>query len=90
MAYRDLRDFMAQLEATGDLRRVGESVSRHLEMTALRARAQHAPAECGHLQVGRAAFAHSAPVAGGSELGHEIAQVAESHGVSEAMSEIGS
>ena len=35
MAYRDLRDFMAQLEATGDLRRVGESVSPHLEMTAL-------------------------------------------------------
>ena len=35
MAYRDLRDFMAQLESTGDLRRVGESVSPHLEMTAL-------------------------------------------------------
>ena len=35
MAYRDLRDFMAQLEATGDLRRVAEPVSPHLEMTAL-------------------------------------------------------
>ena len=35
MAYRDLRDFMAQLEATGDLRRVHEPVSPHLEMTAL-------------------------------------------------------
>jgi 4-hydroxy-3-polyprenylbenzoate decarboxylase len=35
MRYRDLRDFMAQLELTGDLRRVAESVSPHLEMTAL-------------------------------------------------------
>jgi len=35
MRYRDLRDFMAQLELTGDLRRVGEPVSPHLEMTAL-------------------------------------------------------
>uniref|UniRef100_UPI0032B254C9 UbiD family decarboxylase domain-containing protein n=1 Tax=Acidovorax soli TaxID=592050 RepID=UPI0032B254C9 len=35
MAYLDLRDFMAQLEATGDLRRVHEPVSPHLEMTAL-------------------------------------------------------
>eukprot|EP01042_Synura_sphagnicola_P015844 gene15844-20066_t len=35
MAYSDLRDFMAQLEATGDLRRVAEPVSPHLEMTAL-------------------------------------------------------
>src|SRR3989344_5821871 len=35
MAYSDLRDFMAQLEATGDLRCVAEPVSPHLEMTAL-------------------------------------------------------
>ncbi|MDO8373324.1 MAG: UbiD family decarboxylase, partial [Polaromonas sp.] len=35
MRYRDLRDFMAQLELTGDLRRVDEPVSPHLEMTAL-------------------------------------------------------
>ena len=35
MAYRDLRDFMAQLEQTGDLRRVTAPVSPHLEMTAL-------------------------------------------------------
>lgn len=35
MRYRDLRDFMAQLELTGDLRRVAEPVSPHLEMTAL-------------------------------------------------------
>ncbi len=35
MAYRDLRDFMAQLEASGELRRVAEPVSPHLEMTAL-------------------------------------------------------
>ena len=35
MSYQDLRDFMAQLEATGELRRVAEPVSPHLEMTAL-------------------------------------------------------
>ncbi|MGS5085866.1 4-hydroxy-3-polyprenylbenzoate decarboxylase [Hydrogenophaga sp. A37] len=35
MTYRDLRDFMAQLEAAGELRRVREPVSPHLEMTAL-------------------------------------------------------
>ncbi|NWF44345.1 4-hydroxy-3-polyprenylbenzoate decarboxylase [Hydrogenophaga sp. D2P1] len=35
MTYRDLRDFMAQLEATGELRRINEPVSPHLEMTAL-------------------------------------------------------
>jgi 4-hydroxy-3-polyprenylbenzoate decarboxylase len=35
MTYRDLRDFMAQLEQTGDLRRVAAPVSPYLEMTAL-------------------------------------------------------
>ena len=35
MAYTDLRDFITQLEATGELRHVHESVSPHLEMTAL-------------------------------------------------------
>ncbi len=35
MHYHDLRDFMAQLETAGDLRRVREPVSPHLEMTAL-------------------------------------------------------
>jgi len=35
VTYRDLRDFMAQLEQTGELRRIGEPVSPHLEMTAL-------------------------------------------------------
>ena len=30
MSYQDLRDFMAQLEATGELRRVHEPVSPHL------------------------------------------------------------
>jgi 4-hydroxy-3-polyprenylbenzoate decarboxylase len=33
--YRDLRDFMALLEGTGELKRVREPVSTHLEMTAL-------------------------------------------------------
>ena len=35
MKYRDLRDFIQQLEARGELRRVSEPVSPHLEMTAL-------------------------------------------------------
>ncbi|HMN56379.1 MAG TPA: 4-hydroxy-3-polyprenylbenzoate decarboxylase [Ottowia sp.] len=35
MPYRDLRDFMTQLEATGELRRIAAPVSPHLEMTAL-------------------------------------------------------
>lgn len=35
MAYRDLREFIAQLEADGELRRIAEPVSPHLEMTAL-------------------------------------------------------
>ena len=35
MSYRDLRDFVAQLEAEDELRRVHEPVSPHLEMTAL-------------------------------------------------------
>ena len=35
MAYRDLRDFMAQLESDGELRRIAEPVSPHLEMTAV-------------------------------------------------------
>ncbi|WP_372661543.1 4-hydroxy-3-polyprenylbenzoate decarboxylase [Hydrogenophaga sp.] len=35
MTYRDLRDFMALLESAGELKRVREPVSPHLEMTAL-------------------------------------------------------
>jgi 4-hydroxy-3-polyprenylbenzoate decarboxylase len=35
MAYRDLRDFIAQLEHAGDLRRIKQAVSPHLEMTAV-------------------------------------------------------
>ena len=35
MAYRDLREFMAQLEQLGELQRVPQPVSPHLEMTAL-------------------------------------------------------
>jgi 4-hydroxy-3-polyprenylbenzoate decarboxylase len=35
LIYNDLRGFMAQLESTGDLRRVREPVSPYLEMTAL-------------------------------------------------------
>ncbi len=33
MKYRDLRDFIAQLEKAGDLKRIKTSVSTHLEMT---------------------------------------------------------
>jgi 4-hydroxy-3-polyprenylbenzoate decarboxylase len=35
MKYRDLRDFMRGLEQMGELRRVSESISPHLEMTAV-------------------------------------------------------
>ena len=35
MVYRDLREFLAQLEQDGELRRIAEPVSPHLEMTAL-------------------------------------------------------
>ena len=35
MAYHDLRDFIAQLQDSGDLKRVSAPVSPHLEMTAL-------------------------------------------------------
>jgi 4-hydroxy-3-polyprenylbenzoate decarboxylase len=35
MAYRDLREFIAQLEQASELRRVAEPVSPHLEMTAV-------------------------------------------------------
>ncbi|HLX28441.1 MAG TPA: 4-hydroxy-3-polyprenylbenzoate decarboxylase [Casimicrobiaceae bacterium] len=46
MAYRDLREFMAQLESTGDLKRVAAPVDPKLEMTALcdRALRAHGPA----------------------------------------------
>ncbi|MEY3748053.1 MAG: hypothetical protein RL194_1512 [Pseudomonadota bacterium] len=33
MAYRDLREFIAQLEKLGELKRIGAAVSPHLEMT---------------------------------------------------------
>ena len=42
MAYQDLRDFMAQLEKLGELKRVTAAVSPHLEMTALCDRALRA------------------------------------------------
>ena len=35
MKYRDLRDFIAQLEQQGELRRLDEPVSPHLELTAI-------------------------------------------------------
>jgi 4-hydroxy-3-polyprenylbenzoate decarboxylase len=35
MKYRDLRDFLAQLERLGELQRVAAPVSARLEMTAL-------------------------------------------------------
>ena len=42
MAYRDLRDFIAQLESAGDLKRVTQPVDPKLEMTALCDRALRA------------------------------------------------
>jgi len=35
MKYRDLRDFIEQLEKLGELRKLGEPVSPKLEMTAI-------------------------------------------------------
>ncbi len=35
MKYRDLRDFLSQLEVTGELQRIGDPVSPRLEMTAI-------------------------------------------------------
>ena len=35
MKYRDLRDFIQQLEALGELKKLSETVSPHLEMTAI-------------------------------------------------------
>jgi 4-hydroxy-3-polyprenylbenzoate decarboxylase len=35
MKYNDLRDFMQQLETTGELRKLSQPVSTHLEMTAI-------------------------------------------------------
>jgi 4-hydroxy-3-polyprenylbenzoate decarboxylase len=35
VAYRDLRDFLTQLESAGELRRVADPLSPHLEMTAV-------------------------------------------------------
>ena len=42
MKYRDLRDFMSQLESLGELRRLAEPVSARLEMTALADQVLHA------------------------------------------------
>ena len=42
MAYSDLRDFIAQLEQLGELKRVSAPVSTYLEMTALCDRALRA------------------------------------------------
>lgn len=63
MRYKDLRDFIAQLEARGELRRIAEPVDTHLEMTEIADRVLRAggPAllfEKPHTQ-GRA---HSMPV----------------------------
>ena len=38
MAYKSLRDFIAVLEAEGELLRVSEPVSTHLEMTEIQTR----------------------------------------------------
>ena len=38
MAYKSLRDFLATLEADGELVRVSEPVSTHLEMTEIQTR----------------------------------------------------
>ena len=61
MSYRDLREFLTQLESMGELRRVAAPVSPHLEMTALcdRALRHGGPALLFEQPVG-----HSVPVLG--------------------------
>ena len=57
MKYRDLRDFLKQLELRGELLKVAEPVSTHLEMTALSDRA---------LRSGGPALLFEQPVNGGA------------------------
>ena len=78
MAYHDLRDFMAQLEAAGELRRVTVPVSPVLEMTALCDRALRAngPALLFEQPTG-----HSMPVLG--NLFGTTARVARAMGVAD-------
>ena len=78
MAYHDLRDFMAQLEAAGELRRVSVPVSPYLEMTALCDRALRAggPALLFEQPPG-----HSMPVLG--NLFGTTARVARAMGVAD-------
>ena len=42
MKYRDLRDFIAQLEKAGELKRITQPISSHLEMTEISSRVLHA------------------------------------------------
>ena len=42
MKYRDLRDFIAQLEKAGELKRIQQPISTHLEMTEIGDRVLHA------------------------------------------------
>jgi 4-hydroxy-3-polyprenylbenzoate decarboxylase len=78
VAYQDLRDFLNQLESAGELRRVAEPLSPHLEMTAVCDRVLRAggPALLFERPIG-----HSMPVLG--NLFGTTARVARAMGVAD-------
>ena len=52
MAYKDLREFIARLEAAGELVRITAPVSRDLEITEITDRVSKGPAERNKAQQG--------------------------------------
>ena len=64
MKYQDLRDFLAQLERLGELKRIGIEVDPRLEMTEICDRVLRAAQRRGHMQwrvAERAARGRQAP-----------------------------
>ena len=47
MKYSDLRDFIAQLEKIGQLKRISQPISTHLAMTEISDRTLRAKGQCG-------------------------------------------
>jgi 4-hydroxy-3-polyprenylbenzoate decarboxylase len=78
VSYRDLREFIAQLEAAGECKRVAEPVSPHLEMTALCDRVLRAN---GPALLFERATGHTMPVLG--NLFGTTARVARAMGVAD-------
>ncbi|HZQ72998.1 MAG TPA: 4-hydroxy-3-polyprenylbenzoate decarboxylase [Burkholderiales bacterium] len=76
MSYGDLREFLAQLEARGDLKRVRAEVSPRLEMTEIADRV---------LQRGGPALLFERPAVAGSNSGHRIPVLANLFGTVERV-----